>query len=213
MQKHQKIVFYILVFSYLYVIVRYHFFKGTDWAHFPVYVGNKAASMAGGLLLSLSFLYQHFTKERKGIYAYKKYFGLAGFGLVIFHWILSSAIFTPAYRAKFFLDASGKMNLTGELIYLSGVLGLMFLILPAVMSIPGMRKQLGVEKWLKQLSLGYYALGFSAIHVALVGYKSWFTPWDWHGYMPSPSFISFVALIVPILLKIFSKTAKNTITN
>jgi len=39
-----------------YAVVRYHVFAGVEWAHFPLFIGNKALSLAAVFFIACSYL-------------------------------------------------------------------------------------------------------------------------------------------------------------
>jgi DMSO/TMAO reductase YedYZ heme-binding membrane subunit len=120
---------------------------------------------------------------------------------------MSLLLISPAYYPKFFLE-SGKMNLTGELTMIFGVLSLWCLAVTAITSLPFIYDAVGAERWQRGQRMGYLSLSLAAGHVLVMGYSGWLTPGRWHAGLPPVSLVAFAAAMVPLLVKIFANIAK-----
>jgi hypothetical protein len=188
-----------------YAILRYHICGGVDWAHFPLYIANKALSLAAVLFVATSYLIG------KTIRAYDadppkrliliKLCGLMGFSLASVHALMALLLVSPAYYPAFFA-ATGKMNLTGELSVVFGVLSMWCLAVTALTSLPFMFDAIGAERWQRGQWMGYFSLALAAGHVLVMGFAGWMTPADWHAALPPISLIAFIAATVPVLIKL-----------
>jgi len=190
--------------SLLYAIIRYHIAGDVAWSHFPLFILNKATSLAAVIFVACSYLIGkiiHWHDDDKSLrLVVIKFCGLIGFFMAAIHAFFSLSILTPAYFAKFF-DAGGKLNIQGELGILVGVLGLFFLLSPAITTLPMMPKALGGQRWKRTQRLGYVSLIFVALHMIALGLKGWMAPAGWNAGLPPISLIAFLVILVPLIVK------------
>lgn len=205
-KKAIKISLIVLAIVTAYATVRYNILKGVAWEHFPLYISNKAISLAAVVLIGLSYLFGSLERLFPGRFAQtlgmRKFLGLAGFGLGAVHGVISLLIFTPAYYNKFF-DVSGKLNLIGELSMLFGVLAILIFSMVAVSSLPGFFERLGEEKWKRVQRLGYGGLVLVGGHVLVMGFGGWLTPAGWPGGLLPISLVAFIVIAITLLLRLF----------
>ena len=100
------------------------------------------------------------------------------------------------------------MNLTGETTMLMGVLSLYCFSIPAITTIPFMQEAVGIKKWQRRQSMGYFGLLTSLIHTAVMGFAGWFSVTKWPGYLPPISLISAIIVLIPLYLKLTTKNSK-----
>ncbi len=129
-----------------------------------------------------------------------KFCGLMGFFLAAVHAFFSLCLLSPAYYGKYF-DEAGRLNLQGELAMTVGVLGLFFLLAPAVTTLPMMPKAIGGWRWKRNQRAGYIALALVVTHLVVLGIKGWLAPQGWHAGIPPVSLVAVVAALVPLLVK------------
>ena len=202
---------FLIIFAY--AIIRYNVFKGVAIQYIPLYIFNKAAALAAVVLIGISYLFGRFslfgakTPEQKHYFA--KRFGLAGFGLAAVHGMISLILFNPAYYPKFF-EATGKLNLTGELSMLFGILAFAVFAIVAITSLPDVHKSLGQKAWLSMQKEGYLALVLVLLHVLVMGFSGWLTPKDWPGGLLPISLIAFIVLVFVLLAKLVAILARKT---
>ena len=84
-----------------YAIVRYHVFQGVSWADFPLFIANKAISLAAVFFIAVSYLigktlrvYENDPGRRLILI---KSCGLMGFSLAAIHTFMALLLFTPHY--------------------------------------------------------------------------------------------------------------------
>jgi DMSO/TMAO reductase YedYZ heme-binding membrane subunit len=190
--------------SLVYAIVRYHLAGDVAWAHFPLFILNKATSLAAVGFVACSYLigkvirwYDHDKALRLVVI---KFCGLVGFFLAAIHAFFSVLLLTPAYFGKYF-DADGRLNLQGEVGMAVGVVALFFLLSPAVTTLPMMPKALGGWRWKRSQRVGYLALVFVVVHLVALGLKGWLAPRGWTAGLPPISLVAVVAAVVPLLVK------------
>ena len=190
--------------SLLYAIVRYHFAGDVAWRHFPLFIFNKATSLAAVVFVASSYLVGKIIRWHDHDKALRlvviKFCGLMGFFLAGIHAFLSLSLLTPAYYAKYF-DADGRLNLQGELALSVGVLALFFLMAPAITTLPMMPKALGGQRWKRNQRLGYLTLVLLVVHLVVLGLKGWLAPKGWPGGLPPISLVAVLAALVPLLVK------------
>ena len=189
----------------IYAIVRYHVFQGVEFSQFPLFVGNKAFSLAAVFLIAASYLIGKSSKLFGGDAGKRliliKFCGLMGFSLAAIHALMALLIVSPHYYPKFFSEG-GRMNLTGELSLLFGVLALWCLSITAITSLPFMYEAIGADRWYRGQRMGYLALMLVAAHVAVMGFSGWLKPADWPGHLPPISLVAFIAALIPLLIKL-----------
>ena len=86
--------------SLVYAIVRYHFAGDVAWRHFPLFILNKAASLAAVVFVASSYLVGKIIHWYDGDKALRlvviKFCGLMGFFLAGIHAFFSFALLQPA---------------------------------------------------------------------------------------------------------------------
>jgi DMSO/TMAO reductase YedYZ heme-binding membrane subunit len=188
-----------------YAIIRYHLVNGVEWSHFPLYIANKAFSLAAVLFIATSYLIgkvlRVYDKEPGKRLILIKFCGLMGFSLATIHALMSLLLTSPSYYAKFFHEA-GKMNLTGELSLALGVLSFWCLAITAVTSLPFMYEAIGADRWHRGQRMGYFSLALAAGHVLVMGFAGWLAPAGWPGSLPPISLVAFIAAMIPLLVKL-----------
>jgi DMSO/TMAO reductase YedYZ heme-binding membrane subunit len=190
--------------SLAYAVVRYHLAGDVAWRHFPLFILNKATSLAAVVFVACSYLvgkvFRWHDHNRRLRLVVIKFCGLMGFFLAGIHAFFSLSLLTPAYYAKYF-DKAGRLNLQGELAVSVGVIALFFLMSPAITTLPMMPKALGGVRWKRAQRAGYFALLLVVVHLVVLGLKGWLAPKGWHGGLPPISLIAAVAALVPLLVK------------
>jgi DMSO/TMAO reductase YedYZ heme-binding membrane subunit len=199
-----KWFFAIFGFSLAYAILRYHLAGDVSWEHFPLFIFNKATSLAAVIFVACSYLigrviHWHDDDRRLRLVVIK-FCGLTGFFLAGVHALLSLALLSPAYYAKYFLD-DGRLSLQGELAISVGVIALFFLMSPALATLPMMPKAVGGVRWRRGQRLGYVALILVVVHLVVLGWKGWLAPGDWPAWIPPISLVAIVAAVIPLLSK------------
>jgi DMSO/TMAO reductase YedYZ heme-binding membrane subunit len=193
-----------------YAAVRYHVLKGVSWSHFPLYTGNKALALSSVVCIALSYLIGKTPglppPGRVRQLEVVKFLGLAGFSMAAIHGAVSTVLLSPAYYEKFFMP-DGRMNLTGELSMLFGVLSLWCLTIPAITSLPFMNEHLGPEKWRRMQRMGYAALALNCVHVFVMGFGGWLDFAAWPGGLPPITMLGFAVSAAALLGKMIHVSA------
>jgi len=191
-------------FSVVYAVVRYHLAGDVEWRHFPLFILNKATSLAAVIFVACSYLIKKIIHWHDGDKALRlvviKFCGLMGFFLAAVHAFFSLCLLSPAYYGKYFDDV-GRLNLQGEVAMTVGVLGLFFLLAPALTTLPMMPKAIGGWRWKRNQRAGYIALTLVVVHLVVLGIKGWLAPKGWHGGMPPVSLVAVVVALVPLVVK------------
>jgi DMSO/TMAO reductase YedYZ heme-binding membrane subunit len=182
----------------------YHFAGEVPWRHFPLFILNKATSLAAVIFVSSSYLIGKIIRWHNRDKALRlvviKFCGLMGFFLAAVHAFFSLCLLSPAYYGKYF-DNGGRLNLQGEIAMTVGVLGLFFLLSPAVTTLPMMPKAIGGWRWKRTQRAGYVALALVVVHLVVLGVAGWLAPASWHGGIPPVSLVAVVVALVPLLVK------------
>ncbi|MFM8331530.1 MAG: hypothetical protein ACKN9T_07560 [Candidatus Methylumidiphilus sp.] len=186
-----------------YAIVRYHIASGVPWSHFPLFIMNKAISLAATLLVACSYLVGRILRWHNDDPRMKlvvvKFCGLAGFSLAAIHAIASLGLITPAYFPKYFSE-DGRLNVEGELGLVVGVFALWALVMPTITTLPMMPKAIGGIRWKRSQRMGYVCLGLVVLHLVVLGLRGWLSPDTWPWLLPPISLVAAVAAAVPVLL-------------
>jgi DMSO/TMAO reductase YedYZ heme-binding membrane subunit len=190
--------------SLAYAVLRYHLVGDVEWRHLPLFILNKAISMAAVLFIASSYLVGTVIRWHDHDRALRlvviKFCGLMGFFLAALHVFFSLSLLSPAYYGKYF-DSVGRLNLTGELAMAAGGVALFFLLSPAVTTLPMMPKAIGGVRWKRSQRAGYTALVLVFVHLVVLGLKGWMAPSGWNGGLPPISLIAAVGALVPLLVK------------
>jgi DMSO/TMAO reductase YedYZ heme-binding membrane subunit len=201
---------FVVVFgaALAYSIVRYHIVGDVAWAHFPLFILNKATSLAAVFFVALSYLIGRVIRWHNADPKIKlvviKFCGLMGFSLALIHAFFSVCLLTPAYFAKFF-EQDGRLNLECELGLAFGIVALWALAMPAITTLPMMPKAIGGFRWKRSQRMGYLCLGLVVTHLVALGWKGWLTPTAWPGGLPPISLWAAVAAAVPLMVKFWPR--------
>lgn len=194
----------ILAVSFLYIFAYYIAIKGTLWDELPLFVTNKTVALAAVVFIALSYacghLARYFPKRFEVTLAWRKFFGLLGFGLASAHALMATLILSPDSFGRLF-DATGKLNLTGELTLLFGVLAFFLFAVIAISSLPSVMESIKRENWIKIQRLGYWGLALIFLHVFFLGIEGWLQPESWPSGLLPISLIAGAIILVVFLLK------------
>jgi len=188
-----------------YAILRYHILRGVEWSHFPLYILNKAVSLAAVFFVACSYLIgrvvtRHNDDPRTRLIVVK-FCGLMGLSLAAMHGFMSLALWSPANYAAYFTEG-GRLNLQGELAITLGVVALWALAIPGITTLPTMAKSIGGFRWKRSQRMGYLTLTLVSVHLIALGLPGWLNPSGW-GALPPISLLAFVAAVIPLAARIF----------
>ena len=188
-----------------YSILRYHIASDVSLTHFPLFILNKATSLAAVIFIASSYLIGRVIRWHNSNPKLKlvviKFCGLMGFSLAAIHAFFSVCVLTPAYFGKFFAD-DGRLNLVGELGLAVGIVALWAVAIPAITTLPMMPKALGGIRWKRSQRMGYLCLALVVAHMVVFGHKGWMTPQKWQWGLPPISMLAVIAAAVPLLVKL-----------
>ena len=190
----------------VYAIIRYHLAGDVPWAHFPLFILNKATSLAAVFFVASSYLVGkvfHWHDHDKALrLVVIKFCGLMGFFLAAVHALFSLALLSPGYYAKYFVE-DGRLNIEGEVAIAVGVIALFLLMSPAITTLPMMPKAIGGIRWKRSQRLGYVSLLFVVAHLVALGLHGWMNPagWSKNGGLPPISLVALVAALVALIAK------------
>jgi len=177
-----------LFFTSVYAIVRYAGFGNVPLIHIPVYIMNKAISMTAAESLFMASL----ALVRADKIAVR-FWSNAALQLVFVHVFLSLGILSKGYYGTFF--EGDKMSLTGELVLLTGALGVYcFWRLQAADLNPELRRTLKI-----------LLCALVAGHLFTMGYDGWLQVKRWNGGLPPITLLSFLLVVPSLLVTLWSK--------
>ena len=195
----KKYFFIAFIPSFVYAVVRYNIFKEVPWENLPLWISNKAFAMTATILVAYSFCAGK-SKPRKEI-------GILGFYIAIIHAIISLIILNPSYFAKFFSD-DGKLNFSGELSMLAGIISFSLLLIAVYKSYPAVTEEAEVDlKLVHQLVL--WGIVLNLVHLAVMGFPGWLKVTDWPGMLPPITLVSFIISIIFLMKRLFRAKNKN----
>jgi hypothetical protein len=178
----------ILLSTTLYAVVRYCGFGGVSLIHVPVYVMNKAISMAAAVSLLMASMAVARSRREATVFWSK-----ACTHLAFIHVLLSLAILSKGYFANFF--ANDKMSLTGETTVLFGAM--------AAYCIWRLNSRgLKSAEW-RFTTAAVYAL--VAGHLFVMGYDGWLQVQKWNGGLPPITLLSFLFVVYGLMTFLRSK--------
>ncbi len=166
------------LFTFAYAVIRYAGFGHVDVIHVPAYIMNKAVSMTAAETLFLAAL-GVMRAERSTV----RFWINACSQLVFIHVFLSLGILSKGYFGQYF--SGDKMNLTGELVLLFGVLAVYcFWRLKTVGTKPALRRFLALT-----------SCGLVSAHLFTMGFDGWLQVQRWNGGMPPITLLSFILVL------------------
>jgi DMSO/TMAO reductase YedYZ heme-binding membrane subunit len=206
--------FYVVFGAALgYSILRYHITSEVAWTHFPLFILNKATSLAAVVFVACSYLIGRVIKWHNSDPKLKlvviKFCGLMGFSLAAIHAFFSVCLLNPGYFAKFFAE-DGRLNLVGELGLAVGIVALWAVAIPAITTLPVMPKAIGGIRWKRSQRMGYLCLSLVVAHMVVLGLKGWMTPEKWPWGLPPISMLAVTAAAVPLVAKLWTLVKRKT---
>jgi DMSO/TMAO reductase YedYZ heme-binding membrane subunit len=200
-----KWLLFVLGAALAYAVLRYHIAGDVPWRHLPLFIFNKAASMAATIFVACSYLvgkairwHNHDPRTKLVVI---KLCGLMGFSLAVIHALASFALLNAAYFPKYFA-ADGRLHWNGELAVMAGVVALWALAFPAITTLPMMARELGGVRWKRSQRMGYVCLFLVVVHLFALGLQGWLTPHDWQWGLPPISLLAVVIATIPLMLKV-----------
>ena len=187
-----------LIFSLVYVVVRYHLFGGVPWKDFPFYILNKAIGLSSLMLLIYNFSFGPLKnlgiKIPENWLASRNILGMSGFVLALIHVFISFMLFTPAVYEQFF-QTDGTLTLFAGLSMLGGVLSFVVLWIYNFSFQTNLREDKEFIAFITSRTFLLWAMLFSAVHLFFMGYEGWLNPAGWHGGIPPVSLVAFVFFV------------------
>ena len=165
---------------------------------FDLYIANKALAVDAlvliGLSLALSGLVYFWDFVDTKI-IYRKFLGLAGFGLAGLHVIISLFLLPEKLGFKELWEHPVSMSF--------GAAALLIFIMMAAISNKYAFHQLGSKRWRTLLRLGYWAFIFVLVHLSILKYGDWA---KWFGsfdpILPPLSLLAIIFGVAVIILRL-----------
>jgi hypothetical protein len=171
----------------IYAVIRYAGFGNVPLSHLPVYIMNKSVSMTATEALFMACL-ALMRSEKESVRFWADVCGQ----LVFVHVLLSLAILGKGYYPTFF--DGDKMSLVGELVVLSGALGVYCLC----------RVRAGKARPAALRTLTVLVCTLVSGHLFAMGSKDWPMVSKWNGGLPPISLLAFLLVIAG--LAVFLRT-------
>jgi DMSO/TMAO reductase YedYZ heme-binding membrane subunit len=159
---------------------------------FDIYSFNKAAANSSIILIGLSFSFSglaHFFKLNPNIFNHRKYIGLSGFWIGLFHSLFSGYSYfldmnspKPAFELNYTWNIFGA-DVSNLFAFVPAVFGIIIFIFMAIISNKFAIKLLG-KNWRPALRIGYLAYFFVIIHFTIKRASSWALWFMYPGSLP-----------------------------
>jgi len=169
----------IFAFSTIYAILRYHVFGPVLDKDLFLYTLNKIFIFSA-VLIMLYRVISRYSKEKELL---RKWILV----LISLHIILSLLLVRPYYFPDFFLNEKG-FSFKGNLVLIGG----------AITAILFLFKE---NNFFPKIYFKYLVLIFITIHLVSMGIDGWLKPWNWHGFMPPITLLSYLIFIIWFLIK------------
>lgn len=174
-----KIIFWTLIFSIGYAILRYHIFGPVPWKDFPFFIMNKGVSLAAYILLAFNFsvgpLKNLGGNVSEGWLNARKAMGMSAFLLALIHAFVSFMIFNSSVYGQFF-EANGTITLFAGISMFAGVLALVVLWVINLSFQTQMREDKAFIRFITSRKFLLAAFLLGALHLFFMGFKGWLNP-------------------------------------
>lgn len=176
----------LLILCSIYTLLRYVYFGPVSPENIPLFLANKAISMASVFALLFAAI-SYFKKD--GLLS--RDWGRVALHTAFLHVVMSFPLINPYYYSVFYGFAdSGRMDHVGELVLLLGILA-SYAYFRIARSAPGSNE------------MHFYKLigsGLVAAHIFELGAGGWLKVDGWHGGMPPITLITTLAAIIAMVL-------------
>ena len=194
-----QILLVALLFSMVYVVLRYHVFGGVLGKDFPLFIFNKGISLAAFLLLTFNFTFGPLKnigiKVPLSWLNSRNILGMTGFVLVFIHVFLSLILLKPTVYAKFF-EPDGSYTLYAGLSMLTGIFAFVALWIYNVSFQTHLRENKKFIQFITSRKFLILALTLGAFHLLFMGFEGWLNPSGWNGGMLPVSLVAFLFFTV-----------------
>lgn len=187
----------VLLVGLGYAVVRYIALGGVSIEQLPLYVTNKAVSVAGLVLIVTAVGARPLSGWLPGggwLLAERRSLGMLGLGLSAVHSVMSLMLLDPGYFAKFYDVQTGRMHLAAEVSMLAGVVALALLVGQSRVG------DGGGERAVRLRGLGVGVIVLTLMHLVFMGWPGWWTPGKWHGGLPPITLLAAVVALVGLVL-------------
>ncbi len=202
------VIYTVIVFSFIYAIIRYNVVGPVPWKDTVFFITNKAISMGALIILTINFMIK--PLENLGVKISdqwlhsRKVLGFMGFSMLIIHVFMSLMLFKPSVYNKFF-QIDNTLTLFAGISMLGGVLGFVLLWVYNTNFNPNFRKESELHSLISFKSMIMLSIIFTGIHLFFMGVEGWLKPQGWHGGLPPISLISFVILVAGLAINLFGR--------
>lgn len=187
---HLKIFITFLI-ALSYAIIRYNIFGNVPWQDFPLFITNKAFSLS--IILMLLFtVNQKEQDEPTTENIWKTIFIFTSIHVLISFRLLGFEHYQKLYTEN-------VLNLVGYFTLFFGITGFVgLLILNSDNLLPTTNGKLVITNIAKK-NIGKLLPFLISGHLISMGFKGWFTPNKWPGYLLPITLIAFVMVVIYII--------------
>ncbi|MBN4055335.1 hypothetical protein JYU12_01175 [bacterium AH-315-K03] len=175
----------ILIFSFLYSLLRYNVIAGVSWGQVSLFIINKAVAMSAVLLLAGAAwgACQHPGDD-------SRWWGMLALHYAFMHILLTLILLPGDYYPTFYLDPllnfDRRFSIVGGFCLLMGAISSYLFF-----SLSSFRQ---VSLIVKHNLLLLMSCSL-ALHLAFLGLQSWLIPSAWPGYIPPISLVCFITTL------------------
>lgn len=194
-----KFITITLVFSLIYVVLRYHIFGEAPWKDFPFLILNKALSLTGFILLTYNFSFGPLknigVKIPESWLNARNALAMTGFLLIFIHALMSFLLFKPEIYGKFF-ESDGTLTLMAGISMMSGILGFVALWMMNLTFKTYMRDDKSFVTFITSRTFLLWALVLGGVHLFFMGYEGWLNPSGWYAGIPPVSLVAMFFFVI-----------------
>ena len=211
-----SIVGCIAAASFAYAAIRYVVLGPVAAAQLPLYVTNKALSLASLLCLALAIVAGRRTRREPSEHPlHPRRLGQAALAFATLHAVASLLLLRPSYFAAWFDERGLLLGRIEAAMLVGGVAWLLLLRLGRAFRLAEFanareretshRSQLDAGDTARNAvqgkGFGTIILLLIAAHSALIGAHGWFEPARWHGGMPPITLLACVAAVLALVVR------------
>jgi hypothetical protein len=215
MEKIQKsrnpswtIIFWALVISLSYAILRYHILGPVPWKDLPFFILNKGNALSAFILLTINFSLGPLQKLGLPIpnqwLKSRKMLGIMGFLQAFVHVIMSFILLRPSIYEKFFAPDETLTLFTG-LSLIGGITAFIFLWIYNISFNMELRKDKDLISFITSRNVTLFAIFMAGTHLFFMGFEGWLKPEGWHGGLPPISLVGFVFFIIGFVINLLGR--------
>jgi hypothetical protein len=203
-----SIIFWTLILSLSYAILRYNIMGPVPWKDLPFYILNKGNALSAFILLTINFSLGPLKKLGVRVpgrwLKSRKLLGIMGFLQAFVHVIMSFILLRPTIYEKFF-TLDGSLTLYTGLNLLGGISAFIFLWIYNISFNMELRKDKDLISFITSRNVTLLAIFMAGAHLFFMGFEGWLKPEGWHGGLPPISLIGFAFFVIGFIINLLGR--------